>query len=752
MLHATIAVAGVFLAILLPGYLLARKLVRPATGLEIVVFAIALGLAVVPTVAFLVAWSLGVTFGAALVLASGLIVSALTVPWRLGATPRWTREDVVGLLAAIATASILLQLTDFHSVAPLGYFGSCLHSIALYLMQTDGSGTSVYDPAMNACVTYVLNHDSTSLLGLGAVICDMRPANGMLFTSVMVLAARATVEVITLLVFTCIVGASVLLARLYVGDWRTRIAVGVVTLVSVHGSLAYMVNENALAFMFGLVSLRLLFSRPGSTGVSAAAGFLVAFVFGLRLPALLWVLPVAFLVWQRSWKIRVAVSLGSIVGALPWLLIPWFLRGDPLWYINEGANIAHDVLGIEFLFRPLNWPFHDELVRVPGQAMPALFYLPATLLKSMGSVVVSVAILGFFALHPLKSLRYPRVTVLLWAGPLLGVLASQVYLDYEKASYALLSLPVLPLLISAFLGRLYASPRRIPWLGAWVLLSLGLAFVPRLLSQIDVAVDPRAHEEYEVINPSAREMQSLKRQSEAERRRELGTFALLPELHEVLHGSELWRGLSRACDSFVSGRVHVRFGEDAPDEARFLLRATVEEPGPPLSFPFAPASYHQLGSSNTRIHLRLPVGPRPTVHVTSARRAGARIRIEGGSGPRLLRWISFYVDERDEYHPSARATVSLDDRPVPTRSLGYHLAFPSGSLDRRIVVTNLSIPAQQDSSGPILRDGEAGTWSWRVYRPDGSVDPGRDANPDDPYWSQAGEPPLDTTRPLLYPY
>ena len=760
MLNASLVVGALLVAFLLPGYFLARRFLRVSSWLEAVVFSIALGLSVVPTMAFLLAWALGVPFSPPIVLAPAVALILLARPWRLGPRPKASKEDLVALLVCIASAAVLLQLTDFHSVGPVGYFGSCLHSIALYWVQSDGSGTAIFDPSLDACVTYVINHTPRPILGVSQLLYDVRPANGALFTSVMVLAARAAGEIITLLVFTGIVGASTLIARTYLDDWRLRVAVGLLTLVSLHGIMAYMVNENALALAIGLVLLLLLLRERERErererlGEAIAAGFLLGFVFGLRLPALLWLLPVALLVLSDGWRARLATAAAFVVAALPWAIVPWIVGGEPFTYrTHDGVNVAHEVLGLEFLFRPLNWPIHEQLVRIPEHVLPAVAYLPIKILQSMGSVVLSMMLIGFAVMGPAReALRFPRLLVLLWAGPLMLILLGQIYLDYEKASYVLLTLPVMPLVLAAFVSRLRRTPGRLVPLSSWAALSLGLAFLPSALARIDVPVDPRAHTVYDVVDPNGNEIEWTNPRSDDAIRRELGAVTVLPGLHEVLRSSRLWLGLSRTCRLFEAGRVHVRFGENSPDEARLTLEASVTEPPLPPSFPLKPVTVSQLLMASTLFHLRLPVGPTPTLHLRSDL-GGMDLRIDAGPGPQELRYVSFLVDERNEQELApARVQVELEGKPVHTRGLGYHVSHPRVEADRLAVVTNLEVPPQSDTASPIFWLGSFGTGSWHVYGPDGSPDPGGPADPGGRRRVEARQPAIGVSGPVLFPY
>ena len=87
-----------------------------------------------------------------------------------------------------------------------------------------------------------------------------------------------------------------------------------------------------------------------------------------------------------------------------------------------------------FEFRPLNWPFYDELIRTPDHSLPPLLLLPLLVLRSTGSALVAATLLGFVTCFVKPRSISHGLVALAWAGPIVCFLLVLAYNDYEKAS------------------------------------------------------------------------------------------------------------------------------------------------------------------------------------------------------------------------------------------------------------------------------------------------------------------------------
>jgi hypothetical protein len=736
-------------AIVLPGYCLNRRLLRSGGFVETVVMTLALGLSIPPTIVFVAVWALGTTISAPVVFGVSAAVVIACRPWSLPAGPRATRTEaaVVAVLAAAALA--VLQVTEIHSVGSFHLFDSCMHSIVLYLQQYDGTGWSLYDPATDAYTTYVVNHAMSPGLGLRSVIHDVRAANGAMMASTMVLLGRAGVDLLAVVFLFLIAGGATLVASAYLTSWWARLAVGLATLAGAHGAIAYLLNENAFGLAFGCVLLFLLTKRPNRTGESVAAGALLGFAIGCRIPALMWILPVALILVgcpRRTW---IAFGSGLLLSYLPWAAIYSALKGHPFYFPFESdVVVRHRLLGLDFSFRPLNWPFHDTLVRVPGHVLPPLFYVPIRILQSGGALLVAATLAGFALVRPVEGIRYPRWVAAAWALPVTASLAVQAYLDYEKASYLALGLPVVPLALAGFWAGIVRARRRLLIAGAWAVLAIGLAFVPGVLAGIDVPLDPRAHSEYRVVIPDNNNFERLHPKPEEQMRSELGRIALLPGFQDIVLRSDLWATLTRQPEGprFESGRIVARFDMDEPKEIEFPVHATIEPPDLPPEDPMLPADIREFEIMYFMVHLRIPTGPEPRVRLVS-RPDRFLIQVDPGPPPYAPRYVSFLVDEETSdlwWERFQDVDVEVGGRRLETRNLGFVVRQGDRQAGHVSIVTNLASPPQPRVEREIACKGATCRWEWTRLRPDGTAEPAEDA-PTPP-----GEPILGIRGPVLY--
>lgn len=755
-----INLVAIVLGVFVPAYVLARRLTSPTNLLESALFTVGIGLSVVPTVVFVVAWILGVSYSAPLVFGVSIALTLAARPWGLSLPKKPSREEVLVVLFLIAVVFVAMLITEFHSVGLFRYFDSCLRSIVLYLKQSDGAGWSLFDPESGSYVTYVLNHPAESVLGISPVIEDVRATNGALQAVFMVLAGRAMDEIVTLLMYFILSGSATLIAAFYVSSWRLRLAIGVATLFGLHGVMAYMLNENAFGVSTGTLMLFLLLRRPSRSGELFLAGFLLGFTVGCRLPAIAWLVPVVFALRATSWR-SLAIVLGSfLLSFLPWALVYWILRGNPLHLPGQpDVMIQQDFLGISFTTRPLNWPIADSLTRLPEHAIPPLFYIPIHILRSGGSILVAATVLGFASLRSRENLRSPMLVVTTWVAPILGLLLLQRYIDYEKASYLAMTMPAMPLLLASLAARLQKKEQRWLWLVSWAVLAAGLAFVPRLLVGIDVPPDPAAHRDYRVVIPDTSRFEWQNERTHDEERSILGELAFFPKGQDIVYRSELWESLRHAPEGplFESGRIYVRFNFRGPKDIVFPVKASVEAPTLPEILPTRPRTIREFEIMVFLVHLRVNTGPEPKVRLISSME-DFRIEIDPGPPPHEPRYVSFAVDEQLSdywYERCDKYPVFVAGERVPSRGLGFRITHEGGEKSANFitVVTNLAIPEQPVAKEDFNCFSERCSYEWMIFRDDGEPDPGPDAPAQvDSYWTESVPPRavLPIQRPVLY--
>ena len=732
-MSALLALALLTCGVLLPGHCLARRLLPASDLLERVVFGAGLGLTLVPAGVFVLAWILEQAFTPVLVLLVALGIVVACRPWSFAPARRASPAHALAVLILLAVSSSLLAFTQLWAGSGQELFTPCLYEGALAMNQHDASGWALYDPHLGRFVTHVMSHRSAPVLGLQGLYDATRPANSAILAVLLLLMGRAGVEMTAVLFFFTIGGAAALVARACLTSVAAGVAVGVATLVGMHGLIDYMVNETTFALGAGLLVLAALV-RPGRGAKElVVVGALLGFAVGSRMAALAWLLPV-WLATRRAPRREQLAAAGAFgVSVLPWLVVPALLKGDPFYHhFGPSTLVSHSLLGFELVTRPLNWPVHGELVRAPGHLLPPLLLLPVLTLRSAGSLLVSATLVGA-ALLWRKEHRAPHAWVFLtWMAPITALLLLLAHIDSEKASWLLLGAPVLPLALACFLAALGRREARRQGLAAWAVwaawgsLAALLAFAPGWLTRVELPEDPRGY----AITPPIEEGLQL---DAASRRRELGRLALLPSLQEASSSDEraLVDSLLHAGggEAFGSGDIVVWLPDSDSGEVTFPVRATS---GDSATFDLWPQLPLDLVAGEAQplfyVHLRLATAPEAMV--TIAKRHGAyRIAIAAGAPPHAERTLSFLVDNRTAANFDG-LELSVDGRPLPVRRMGYVLrggGLEAAYRDLRLV-TNV---AELRELPPRLRARAEGDYGRTPVRADFGSD-GGPSEPSDP--------------------
>ncbi len=715
MTQAFLTVAAYLACFVAPGYFLTRRLLRDADLTERWVLAAGTGFFAVPALVFVVAWALASEFSSALVLgaAAGIVVACR--PWRLPALgdEQRRKEGLLVLGALLAGAVVVLCLTEVRFGDTFGFFHPCLHELAGYLGDHDGNGWILFDPDTGRHVTHVIRHYSQPVLGVEYVINNQRLTNSSVVACAMVLSGRASLDLLSLHTFFVIAGGGYLMARRLLRSELARTAVGLLTLAGAHGLIAFMVNETAFAFAVGLLVLALL--CRGSLGARelVLTGMLLGTALGSRMAALAWLLPVAVLLRQRPARTWVAPALAFVLSAAPWLVGRWWVTGSPFSHTGEdGANIEHTLLGLSFVFRPLNWPFLDSLMAPPNDVLPPMLLVPLAAIRSMGACLAAASLVGLAYL--LRAHRTLAVVSLLWALPVSLFLLVQAYIDYEKTSWLLLGASVLPWSLAAFGAALAEKGPRLPALAGWLALAAILAFLPGWAAGVRLETDER---EFVIVEPQI----APAPQAEEARREELGRVQLLPSFNEVKHRTTILESLADAgAEPFRSGQI---VAWDALYDHKVYLPRTAYAKAPPgmmdgveeftfpirtaekteeLPDPFEAAAFSDLFKWQDifAVDLRLPVGPVAEVRM-HWREDGTVINVKPGPGPHLPRRVAFYVVYADEF---PRVWVYSGGAAVPVRRQGYNVRMDSGRASYRDLrlVTNVAVRPPEATQRLVL--------------------------------------------------
>lgn len=720
--------------LLLPGYLLARRFCRPRGLVEEAVYATGLGLFLVPASTFAVAWGLGLPFRLPLLLAVAAALSLAAVPWRLPARVRAgdRRAEILVLIALVGFAVVLLQWTDLRAVRAFRFLECCLHSVASYLQLGSDTTFALFDPWSGGDVTYILAHPTEPVFGLRLWSFEQRPLNGAIVATVMLLTGSAGIEVLSLLVFFVVGGTATIIAGRYLRQPLSRLLVGLGTPLALHGLIGYMVNESTFLLAASMLLLALLLRGKADAARLFLAGVLLGCAFGARAAGLFLLLPLALWIPRASAvgtrRGLLAAGAGFLLAALPWFVAYAILRGNPLFHTVETLEIPHEFLGMEFRFRPLNWPFFDHFVRPPSDVLPTMFYVPVKVLLSAGSLVVAAALVGFARLPRRGGLSSDLALAVAWAGPFTLLMLFLADMDHERITWLLVVMPVLPLALARFGASLATGRRRAMTVAVWVLLAASLGFLPRLAVSVEVPEDPRNLPWY-IVDGDAFNASTME-----ETREELGRLAFLPSGQEVATRSRLIRTLSRQAETDVarSGRTFVRL--DGHGTTRVSFPMHVDEAPPPLPEPidFAPGDLIQFANQYVLVHVRVTISAEPTVYVTGSP-AELRVAIDPGEGPRTERTLSLLIDEQmsDDlpWGESARVVISVGSVPVPTRAVGWIVEKGGVETTYPALVTNYRLPEAPEVSGTFPCGDKRCTYRWSSL--------------------PTGTPPPDPQAPLL---
>ena len=105
------------------------------------------------------------------------------------------------------------------------------------------------------------------------------------------------------------------------------------------------------------------------------------------------------LIRHRPWRGQLTWLVAFGLAFLPWLLIYGIVIGDPLYHTKSHFELEQTILGFDVVFRPLNWPFYDEVVRISAHVLPGLYYMPVKIVQSAGSLLLAAMLVGLVTLR-----------------------------------------------------------------------------------------------------------------------------------------------------------------------------------------------------------------------------------------------------------------------------------------------------------------------------------------------------------------
>ncbi len=186
-----------------------------------------------------------------------------------------------------------------------------------------------------------------------------------------------------------------------------------------------LLDENLLTVAFASPAIVLLLSRRPlwfATGAFFALAVTMRHVLVLALPAVL------FIVWSAPQR---RSALFQFITAFFLLTLPENIHhdlalGTPLAFESNPQFPAfpYSVAGLDFMWQGLlGWPFHDTMVRTPGNPFPTLVMWPLAIADHLGVALFGAMVVGFVTAW--RSDRRWALFWLLWWAPVQASLSVQ---------------------------------------------------------------------------------------------------------------------------------------------------------------------------------------------------------------------------------------------------------------------------------------------------------------------------------------
>ncbi len=334
-----------------------------------------------------------------------------------------------------------------------------------------------------------------------------------------------------------------------------------------------LLDENLLTLSFAGTGLALLLNRPRWFAAGAMIGLAVTMrhVMILAFPATL------FVAWASAhrWK-----ALKRYIGAFFLFTLPENVHhlvapdiGSLLRFESNPQYPAfpYKILGMDLEWNGLlNWPFHETIVRTPGNPFPTFVRWPLYLADHLGLVLFSLLLIGFVAIW-----RHPRgrSLALFW---LLWWLPVQLSLAVQEAWDVPNKMGVIVIVFASFVawivyGAGWVKDRPLPGLvalGVAVVLGIGAAEGIRTWR-------PPVDDRYYTVYPGERHELPARVEDKAERLTDIGLLPDFAQLNRfgtflsLRKVSELWADV----------------GQTSIERERYAwgwFRSETPPPGPPV--------------------------------------------------------------------------------------------------------------------------------------------------------------------------
>jgi len=486
----------------LPGYFVSRWLVPDARGMARHGLALITGFSVVPLALFLLGSLVSQPLSSEFLWASASIVNlaAGALAFRRGTAlfADLTVRDSVKV-CAVSLASALFIVLGFRGIDAgdvLTTIQHCLYVISLHGIQSHPSESlALYDRLTDDFMHFLIHHDSAHLSGLSQLLYEQRIGNVPLLSPPVALYGMGGWFIATVHATVVTAICSYLAIReAGAAPWSSALSSALLVWAG-HILCGYFLNENY--FALAMVSFLVWTSLRGSWSVGwlVLVGLVGGHLVGVRHTSVLFLPALAVaIVWAPGfWRHRLRhlglAALCAGVAVAPWLYINTVMLGNPLTHPkiqpdSDGRVVENVFLGFRFLFKPLNWPFTDAVVRTVWNPFPTFLWLPLLVTRAFGQVATAIGLMGLARAWADRRLV---VVLAMFALPHWLALSLLEGVDWEQISYVTPGLVPFVVALAFGLESLGDRRRALAVLAITAVVALGSS----ALRSIDVPVDPR---------------------------------------------------------------------------------------------------------------------------------------------------------------------------------------------------------------------------------------------------------------------
>ncbi len=433
----------------LPGYFLSRALIPDARGPERHGVALFCAFSTFPLAIFLLTVAAGIPLDAPLMFAAGSAANLagffLVAPKR--ADLDLGRRDTGLVLALFAFCAVFLAFC-VRSLDGGDVFSTVHHCLYVIVMHTIGNDPSIampfYDGLSDGVMHYLVHHPTSEFNGLAPLFFEQRLGNAAILAPSVTLFGTAG-WYITAVFATVVYGVCVYLIGRELGAKPLSAAIAAVLFCwGMRLFCMYFVNENNYAVALVAFLLWAALRRKTSTGWVILMGITAGHLVGVRYTSsLFWPALALAVLWHPDpWADRLRrFGIGAtlaILTLLPWLYVNFIMLGSPITHPKvhsqfAGRIVINELMGKQFEFRALNWPFIDQVSRTAWNPFPTFLWLPLTVARCFGHMAMAVAALGWW-----RALKQRRAFAILlaFAIPHTVAMCLMETLDWEQLTYA----------------------------------------------------------------------------------------------------------------------------------------------------------------------------------------------------------------------------------------------------------------------------------------------------------------------------